>query len=144
MDLNKELSQSNLLSYRGKLSQAEITQKMMEIVKYLQNRQISFCGDVITVTYGLEADKYDIEILIPLKEQVELPEYHFKSRLLITNAVYQKVERAEELTNILENLDKKIREKGLNPITGYYVYQKNVGKSNMEIEIYVGINPNIM
>ena len=106
-------------------------------------------GYPITVTYGIEGDLIDVEVLLPINKRVpSTGKYVFKEKLLITNALMVKhVGNPAGLQAACNELNSYIMENKLVPITaGYNVTRKvdMLNPNNAEIDVYVGISPNIL
>ena len=112
-------------------------------------------GPSATTTFSVEQGPsgpiMDIEILIPIDKEIEVPdEYTFKPEIHLINALVAKhIGNPAGLENTLNELNAYIEKNKLTPITtGYNVTIKEPKTreelDSMEIEIYVGISPNIL
>lgn len=91
----------------------------------------------------------DIEILLPINKKVEdSVQYTYKEKLKIVNAIVAKHRgNAAELQNTCNELNQYIVEHQLIPITAGYNVTRKVNPANpqdTEIDVYVGISPNIL
>jgi len=91
----------------------------------------------------------DAEILVPLNKEIPVPSgYVWKPQFLLTNAVkLHHVGHPSALQNSINELNAYITQHQLVPITsGYNVTVKEartpLDLDAMEIDIYVGVNPN--
>ena len=79
---NQELQVANLLSYRGKVRQAEIENIGQEMESYIQNAGAKRVGDPITATYAIEGDTIDIELLMQIDMSIDSTDkFVFKSQI---------------------------------------------------------------
>lgn len=146
---NQELNVTNVLSYRGKVKQTELESLGKEMESYIRNAGAKRVGNPITATYAVEGETIDMEILVPVDRPVEsVGRYEYKERLLIVNAVMIEYKgHPEGLQDAMEQFNQYIIDNHMQPITvGYNVTKKNdsLGQDNIELEVYVGINPNIL
>lgn len=145
----QELKVANLLSFRGKVSQAElefISKDMQDTIATLGAKQV---GSAITVTFAVEDRIIDIEILVPIDKPIESEDkYLFKEQLHIVNAVVAVYKgHPAGVQQAVESLNQYITDNQLQPITVGYSVTKRMDMltpENTEIEVYVGINPNIL
>lgn len=146
---NQELQVANLLSYRGKVRQAEIENIGQEMESYIQNAGAKRVGDPITATYAIEGDTIDIELLMQIDMSIDSTDkFVFKSQIKIINAVVVAYKgHPIGLQDACNQLNQYIMEHKLQPITvGYNVTKKTdiLNLENTEIDVYVGISPNIL
>lgn len=64
---NQKLDIDNVLSYRGKVRQAELEGIGKEMEIYIQKSGAERAGSPATATYGVEGDEIDIEFLMPIE-----------------------------------------------------------------------------
>lgn len=146
---NQEFELKNILSYRGKVcpNQMESLGKDMEAkINEVGAKRLNY---PVTAIFGVEGEKIDVEILMQVDRKIEdIGEYIFKEKIKIVNAVmicYKGDPKG--LQKSCDELNQYILEKRLQPITaGYNVTQKidPINIDNTEINVYVGINPNIL
>ena len=146
---NQELQVANLLSYRGKVRQAEIENIGQEMESYIQNAGAKRVGDPITATYAIEGDTIDIELLMQIDMSIDSTDkFVCKSQIKIINAVVAAYKgHPIGLQDACNQLNQYIMEHKLQPITvGYNVTKKTdiLNLENTEIDVYVGISPNIL
>lgn len=146
---NQELNVTNLLSYRGKLKQTELENIGKEMKSYIQSAGAKRVGNPITATYELEGDEIDIELLMPIDKSIEsMDKFDFKNQIKIVNAVVASyIGHPMGLQDACNQLNQYIMERRLQPITvGYNVTKKTdmLNPENTEIDVYVGISPNIL
>lgn len=146
---NQELNVTNLLSYRGKLKQTELENIGKEMESYIQNAGTKRVGNPITATYELEGDEIDIELLMPIDKSIEsMDKFDFKNQIKIVNAVVASyIGHPMGVQDACNQLNQYIMERRLQPITvGYNVTKKTdmLNPENTEIDVYVGISPNIL
>lgn len=146
---NQELNVANLLSYRGKIRQAELENIGKEMENYIQNAGAKRVGNPITATYAIEGDTIDIEMLMQIDMSIDSTDkFFFKSQVKIINAVIATYKgHPMGLQDACNQLNQYIMEHKLQPITvGYNVTKKTdmLNPENTEIDVYVGISPNIL
>lgn len=146
---NQELNVTNVLSYRGKIKQAELENIGKEMESYIQNAGAKRLGNPITVTYAVEGNELDIELLMPIDKSIDSTDkFAFKNYIKIINAVVASYKgRPIGLQEACNQLNQYIMEHKLQPITvGYNVTKKTdmLNPENTEIDVYVGISPNIL
>lgn len=146
---NQELNVVNLLSYRGKIRQVELENVGKEMEEYIHKVGAKRVGDTIIATYDVESDEIDIELLIPIDKSIALTDkFVFKNQLKIVNAVVATYKgHPMGLQQACNQLNQYIVEHKLQPITvGYNVTKKTdmLCPENTEVDVYVGISPNIL
>lgn len=146
---NQELNVTNVLSYRGKIKQAELENIGKEMESYIQNAGAKRLGNPITATYEVEGNELDIELLMPIDKSIDSTDkFAFKNYIKIINAVVASYKgRPIGLQEACNQLNQYIMEHKLQPITvGYNVTKKTdmLNPENTEIDVYVGISPNIL
>lgn len=149
---NMTLEMHNVLSFRGKMTQQELVAKSQEIDQLMKANGVSKAAPTATTTFSVEPGGImDIEVLIPLDKTFNVPGgFAIKPKILITNALMIKHRgHPSGLENTVNALNNYIISNHLVPITtGYNVTVKDantpLGIDNMEVEIYVGISPNIL
>lgn len=145
----QELNVANVLSYKGKVKQAELENVGKEMESYIQKVGAKRVGNPITATYDVEGDTVDIELLMPIDKSIDsTDEFVFKNQIKIVNAVVAEYKgHPIGLQEACNQLNQYIMEHKLQPITvGYNVTKKTdmLNPENTEIDVYVGINPNIL
>lgn len=146
---NQELYIESLLSYRGKIKQSCLENVGKEMEKYIQSVGAKWIGNPIIATYSVEGDVVDVELLVPVDRYIEsYGEFVFKKQLKIVNAVVAQYKgNPVGLQSVCNQLYQYILEHKMQPITaGYNVTLKTniMDLENTEINVYVGINPNIL
>lgn len=146
---NQELNVTNVLSYRGKVKQAELENIGKEMESYIQNAGAKRVGNPITATYAVEGDEIDIELLMPVDKTINSTDkFVFKNQIKMINAVVASYTgHPMGLQDACNQLNQYIMEHRLQPITvGYNVTKKTdmLSPENTEIDVYVGISPNIL
>lgn len=146
---NQELNIFNLLSYRGKVSQTEFEPIGKEMEKYIQETGAKRVGNFITATYAIEEEIFDMEILIPIDKKIEsIGKFTFKNQIKIINAVVASYTgHPMGLQDACMQLNQYTIDNKLQPVTvGYNVMKKTdmLSPEQTEIDVYVGISPNIL
>lgn len=146
---NQELHVENLLSYRGKVKQAELESVGKEMENHIQNVGAKRVGNTITATYAVDGDTIDVELLMPINKNIDSTDkFVFKNQIKIVNAVVACYKgHPLGLQEACNQLNQYIVGHKLQPITvGYNVTKKTdmLDPENTEIDVYVGISPNIL
>lgn len=146
---NQELNMANVLSFKGKIRQMELENIGKEMELYIHNSGAKRVGNPITATHGIENDVIEVELLVPIDMRIASTDrFTFKNQIKIVNAVVASYKgKPMGLQETCNQLNKYIMEHGLQPITvGYNVTKKTdmLNLENIEIDVYVGINPNII
>ena len=146
---NQELYIEKLLSFRGELRQSEVESVAKDMQAYIKNAGAKLVGAPITTTFAIKTDMLDIEMLMPVDGIIaSTSEYRFKDEIKITNAVVASYKgHPTGLQDACNKLNKYMEDHKLQPITtGYNVTLKTDASNleNTEIDVYVGINPNIL
>jgi len=150
---HQTLEMHNVLSYRGKMTQQELQIRTQKIDQLLKDNQVKKSAPAVSTTFSVEQSPnglvMDVEILIPLESKISVPsEYTWKEHFLLTNAVMiRHIGNPAGLQNTANELNQYIMQKKLIPIsTGYNVTVKETKSpmelDQMEVDIYVSINPN--
>ena len=146
---NQELNVANVLSYKGKVKQAELENVGKEMESYIQKAGAKRVGNPTTATYAVEGDMIDIELLMPIDRSIDSTDkFVFKNQIKIVNAVVACYKgHPLGLQEACNQVNQYIVEHKLQPITvGYNVTKKTdmLSPENTEIDVYVGISPNIL
>ena len=146
---NQELNVANVLSYKGKVKQAELENVGKEMESYIQKAGAKRVGNPTTATYAVEGDMIDIELLMPIDRSIDSTDkFVFKNQIKIVNAVVACYKgHPLGLQEACNQLNQYIVEHKLQPITvGYNVTKKTdmLSPENTEIDVYVGISPNVL
>lgn len=145
----QKLELNNILSFRGKIKQAELEAvgKALEQEAVLAGAKV--VGNPVSATYAVDQDEIDIELLLPIDKEITPQEkYVFKKEIRIVNAAM--VAYKGNLTGLqgaCNELNQYMLEHKMQPITvGYNVtkYSDPMNLDNTEVEIYVGVSPNII
>lgn len=146
---NQELEVNNVLCFRGKIRQNEIDKVGTDMEAKINTAGAMKTGNPITATFGMDGEYLDVEILQPIDKNIgSIGDYRFKEKIKIVNAVVASYKgNPIGLQGACNELNQYITEKKLQPITvGYNVpkYINPVSIEDTEIDIYVGISPNIL
>lgn len=149
---NQQLEVKNLISLRGKFMPEEIPAAMQKLKNYAETQGVRPVGGPISVTFGVEQTVdgilADTEILMPVDGSVMgNGEIVWKERLFVTNAVLLQYAGSPEMfQNACNELNTYIQEKGYTPVTAGYTVTKGVDQLSgmVEMEVYVGISPNVL
>ena len=146
---NQELNVANVLSYKGKVKQAELENVGKEMESYIQKAGAKRVGNPTTATYAVEGDMIDIELLMPIDKSIDSTDkFVFKNQIKIVNAVVACYKgHPLGLQEACNQVNQYIVEHKLQPVTvGYNVTKKTdmLNPENTEIDVYVGISPNVL
>lgn len=139
---------NNLISISRKCTAAEFHKILVDMAKTYKDYSVENGDYVITTTKSLEVvneeQVLDVEILMPVNYRMPVVEpYIFKNRLKLTNALYAKITDVTKLQDAINMVNQYILDQQLQPITSAYLVQTK--KDNQPyVEIYIGINPNIL
>ncbi|WP_286906809.1 transcriptional regulator [Clostridium sp. UBA1652] len=152
--LDNELEFENLLSFRSKVTQQELQEEMKSIELFMKTNSLKKVGPTITTTYAIQQamiPTMDIEVLIPIEGQpVSNNRYIFKDKFRLVNAL--KISHKGNpvlLQQTVSEVQKFIQDKKLQPITSLYNVTIKEAKTpeeinNVQIDMYIGVNPNII
>lgn len=146
---NQELNVANILSFKGRIKQTDFETIGTEMEVYIHNSGANRTGNPITATYGIENHAIEVELLMPIDKSIASTDrFVFKNQIKIVNAVAACYKgNPMGLQEACNQLNRYITEHGLQPITvGYNVTKKTdiLNPDNTEIDVYVGISPNIL
>lgn len=139
---------TNLITISGKYTVSEFQSIVQEISSVFKEYAIENGSKVITTTKSIEminGEQYiDVDVLLPICYQIPIKEpYYFKNKLSIKNAIYTKVNDITKLQEKLIDVNQYISDNKLQPITSAYLIQ-SMQDNKLIVEIYIGINPNIL
>jgi len=152
---NQELHRYNLVSKRQKITQNEMPYVIDEIKKYAENNQLKI-KDIISVSFSNTMENneqiIDNECIVEFTSQITnniLPDgYKNKNELLITNALNLSFKGNQQLFLAKYNeIANYIASNKLQPITPMYTVIHNPLEqlgNEVDLDIYIGINPNIL
>ncbi|MDO5518382.1 MAG: AraC family transcriptional regulator [Clostridium sp.] len=128
---------------------------MAKIGQLMQRLGVTCSGPITTATYGIKEGAMeqvmDIELLVPLDRQVELPSgYTFKPLIKLVNAICARHmghpgligETINELNDYIIKHDKQVITATYNVTTKEAESEAEI--NDMIIDIYVGCNPCIV
>lgn len=120
IEQNQLLEVNHIVSFRGKVKAEELNTIGKELESMVAKAGAGKTGSVITATYSMEGEVMDIELLQPVDRKVQ---------------------------DTCNELNQYMMDNQLMPITAGYNVTRNVDPINIEnteIDVYVGINPNIV
>lgn len=146
---NQKLEIEHLLSFRGKVTNDELEAIGRDMESAIQEAGARRNGYPVTATYGIEGNKMDVELLIPIDRSMsDTSKYHYKKQLKIVNAVVAKhIGNPTYLQQTCNELNQYIMDNGLTPITVGYSVPQQVNATEMDksiVNMYVGISPNVV
>lgn len=147
--VGEKLEVDSLISFHGKINQNELDEIGRNMEKRIQDAGAKKIGNPITAIYSVEGSLMDLELLIPVDKVMEDTEgYKFKEKLNIVNAAKLSYKgHPNGLQNACNELNQYIVNNKLHPITvGYNItrHAELANPDNTEIDVYVGISPNIL
>lgn len=149
---NQELTIRKALSFRGIVKECELDSIKMDMVHFLIEKNIARNSEIITATFGVEGEKIDIELLIPIDKDIDevTGGYQVKNNIIIKNAVLASYKgKPEEFSTACLEVNKYLNDKHLQPITvGYNVIKESVYNcekrcTDVNIDIYIGVSKDI-
>lgn len=146
--LNHNYEISNLVSLSGRYSNTGFQNALSDMVKKYKDFLVNGEEIIITTTKSLEVIQgeqiMDVEILLPIDGQISVENpYEFKKEIKITNALYTKIFNIVNLQENLNIVNQYILDNNLVAITSAYLIQTK-HENKQYIEVYIGINPNIL
>lgn len=152
---NCKLEMENVISFRGKVTQQQMSQIVKEMEQIISENSAEKKGFSATATFAIENNGsqpiMDIEILIPLNKEIHVPsDYKFKPIFRLNNAVKIRHQgNPAMLQNSANELMKYISDHQLTPITtGYNVtVQEPTNQNDVDsliVDMYVGVSDNIL
>lgn len=145
----EKLELHHLITFRGNAEQCEletISKDIEEKIEFFGAKKVS---NPIVATYNVDGAVMDIELLIPIDREIDnIGNYIYKEKIMIVNAAKLSYKgNPSGLQDACNELNQYMEKNGLQPITVGYNITKHVdfiNIDNSEIEIYVGINPNVL
>lgn len=149
---NQTLKFNNLLSLRKNMTQQDIPSEMSKLEQYIKDSSATKIGPIITTTFSITQSiepMMDMEILIPIDKEINSNTFFkFKKNFILTNAIKAiHTGNPKFLKNTFDSINLYIQQNNLQPITSAYNVTihdaKNISEiDKVEINIYVGMNPN--
>lgn len=148
IDLNQTYNMNNFISRSGRFTTSEFQQAVSNLLNNYKEYAINKGDYLITTTKSIEIINneqiLDVEILLPVLEHISVLEpYIYKEHIHITNALYTIVSDLTKLTDTINEVNQYISENRLQAITHPYLVQTKQN-NDIQIEIYIGLNPNII
>ena len=149
INMGQTLELDHVLSFRGKLAQNEVEQVGRDMETKISDANAKLIGHPIMATFSVDGSKLDMELICPIDKEIDsVEEYVYKKKIKIINAVKMSYKgNPNGLQEACNELNKYINDNKLQPITVGYNVTKKVDPldiNNAEIDVYVGINPNIL
>ena len=144
----KELELKNLISIRKSVKQRDAQEYITGNIEKFKKHMIE-SEYFLTATHGVSYSGIDTlldyELLLPIKAKVDKTEdIDFKEKIKIINALYSKFKVNSENAGLLNTAATKYIEKNnLKPITSTYIVYSPESKG-VSLEMYIGMNPNIL
>lgn len=146
--LNQSFEMDALVSKSGKFNVMNFQKALMDMIAAFKDYARSNGECLITTTKALEMVNgeqiMDVEMLIPINYRIPMDApYQYKEKLKITNALYTKVTDVAQLQNTLNEINQYIADNNMQPITSAYLVQSKQ-ENQPCVEVYIGLNPNIL
>lgn len=152
---NATLEMTNVLSYRRRSTQRELSQVSRDIEEVLRCSGAKRSGSSVSSTHAVDTSgaepMLDMEILIPIDKEISVSSpFAIKPVFRLRNAVKIRHKGSPALLqNTAKELMDYISDRGLTPITpGYNVTVQEPAAptdvDNLVVDIYVGISDNIL
>lgn len=146
------LEMKNVLSYRNKMTQKEVNNKLIEFHNIISDIKL---GNIVTTTYSVEIVReekiFDIEILCPIELCISIPNgYTLKPVFKLTNALkLTHYGNPQYMQKSIQAVIDYANTKGYTPITSIYnvsIIEPNSMEEmdKMQMDIYLGITENII
>lgn len=139
---------NNLVTKSGKYKVSEFQKALVDMVNTFKDFSIANGDYMITATKAVEVidgeQVMDIELLMPVSYRMPVDEpYAFKNKLKLTNALYIKLTDITKLQDTLNMMNQHIIDQKLQPVTAAYLVQTKQ-ENQPCVEVYIGINPNVL
>lgn len=156
IDMAKEIEFDHMLSFRKELKQSQVEKEVEKLLEMIKINNLNIKGPVISATYSLQPNEeaseqtMDFEVLIPVDRETNISgSYRYLPKFKITNALFCKYTGdPQKIDQVYLKITEYIESNNLHPITTFYnitKQEKNENDQNVTvIEIYIGLNPNIL
>lgn len=146
--LDKNFEELNFVTTSGKYTINTFNQLVQDTITLFKPYAKNNKECIITTTKSFESVNneqiIDVEILFPVSSKIEVQEpYVYKDKIKITNALYLKVNDITKLQEAMNRINQYVIEEKIQPITTAYLVQ-TTEEGKPVVEIYMGINPNII
>ncbi|MEG0960970.1 MAG: hypothetical protein RSE60_07775 [Erysipelotrichaceae bacterium] len=85
---NLKFEKNNLCRFRGLITPSHLEEYKDKLLKRIEQQAGVTTGEIITVTYGVNEDQIDMEILIPCDKEINLVEpFSFEKKRIIENCL---------------------------------------------------------
>lgn len=146
--LSRNYEINNLITRSGRFSSIEFPQIVDDLINEYKEYAINNGELIISTTKSIEIidqmQILDVEVLLPVlyKLPVKTP-YSYKSSIKLYNALYAKINDISKLQDAILETNQYIVKNNYQPITSAYLIQSKQN-NNPCVEIYIGLNPNII
>jgi hypothetical protein len=148
---NQELHMTNVLSFRRKLTQAELQIEAARIGQFIKDGGYAKAGPSVSATFAVDGATMDFELLIPLDKPFVPPEgCTCKPVFKLVNAIsIRHIGNPATLQETLETLIAYIQKKQFQAITSAYSVTVQDAQTpdmvnQMIVDVYIGVSPNIL
>lgn len=148
MFLERTYEEFNLVTVSGKYTINDFNKLVQNTIALFRPYAKNTIEHLITTTKAVEVINneqiLDVEILFPVSSKIEVQKpYVYKDKIKITNALYLKVNDITKLQEAMNRINQYVIEEKIQPITTAYLVQ-TTEEGKPVVEIYMGINPNII
>jgi len=128
------LEAQNVVSFRESVLQTEVEEMKNNMEMVIKQSGAKIIGNPITATYGIDGNRIDIELLLPIDKRISITDkFFYKEKIKITNAVVAKYKgNPNGLQNACNELNQYIIEHKLVPITVEYNVTRKVDSLNLD------------
>lgn len=147
---NQQLWFENALSYRTRISENSLPELINFVRSNIDAMDLSITGNIVFTVYEKIKDDdvsiLGVEFIIPVDKRFKSnSRYVFKPKFKLENAVLYKYSgKIKNLSEAVEVLSSYIIQKNLQAITDAYYCVKKITDDTGIIDIYVGINGNLL
>lgn len=144
---NQELYVENVLCFRGFVTQEQLPSVGENMDAYIRSVGARRVANPITAIYDMQGAEIDICMVLPIDKAIEsTSSYTFKKYIKIANAVVASYKGDQAgMNDVANQLNQYMIRKGLEPLTvAYNVTKNNFTETDMEVDMYVGVNPNVL
>ena len=146
--LSKSYEINNLVSRTGQFSSTEFPVIVNDFINEFREVAVKNGELVISTTKAVQIVNDEqilsVEIYLPILYRIPIKKpYTYKNKLKLCNALYAKVEDVSKLHDAMMETNQYIVDKNIQPITSAYLIQTKQNSCPC-VEIYIGINPNIL
>lgn len=148
----QQVELENLISFRGKVRQREMSLLIRQMVECAEAQQAKVGENLISATYQVEfvdGEKVaEVELMLPVEGKItDRGDFTCKPRFFLKDAVKMEYQGPSSgFATVFEEMKQYIEKKGYVPITvGYIVSVLNNKKEDeVDMEVYMGVSANVL